>query len=81
MVDRGASAPQMRHDSGNLRRAGQIPAKLHDFADKDLPQNIESTITFMTFDASVKSHRDLDVLPRLCQFGLPDIGRHFFNLN
>jgi hypothetical protein len=71
----------MRHNSGNLRRLEQIPAKacpgldpgLRDFADKDLLQHIDSTITFMTFDGSVKSHCDLDILPRLRQFGLPDI--------
>jgi hypothetical protein len=31
----------MRHDSGNLRRLEQIPAKLHDFAGKDLLQYID----------------------------------------
>jgi hypothetical protein len=89
MVDRWGHAPQMRHDSGNLRRLEQIPAEacpgldagLRDFADKDLLQHIESTIMFMTFDGSVKSHRDLDILPRLCQFRLADIERHFLNFN
>ena len=43
MVDRWGHAPQMRHDSGNLRRS--------------------------------------DILPRLRQFGLPNIERHFLNFN
>ena len=82
MGDRTRPVPQMRHNRRGLRRPEQIPAKLRDFADKDLLQHIESTITFMTFDGSVKSHeRDLDILPRLCQFGLPDIERHFLNFN
>jgi hypothetical protein len=57
MVDRETLAPQMRHDSGNLRRLKQIPAKacpgldpgLRDFTDKDLLQHFE----FRYFAASL----------------------------
>ena len=80
MGDRAPPAPQMRHNRRGLRRIEQIPAKLRDFADKDLLQLIESTITFMTFDQAVKNHeRDLDILPRLRQFRLANIDRHFLD--
>jgi len=82
MGDRVRPVPQMRHNRRGLRRPEQIPAKLRDFADKDLLQHIELTITFMTFDQTVKSHeRDLDVLPRLRQFRLADVERHFLDFN
>ncbi len=82
MGDCARPAPQMRHNRRGLRRPEQIPAKLRDFADKDLLQHIESTITFVTFDGLVKSHeRDLDILPRLRQFGLAHIERHFLDFN
>jgi hypothetical protein len=38
MVDHFPRDPQMRHDSGNLRRPARFPAKWNHFADKDSRQ-------------------------------------------
>ena len=69
MGDRWGHAPQMRHDSGNLRRLEQIPAKWH-FAE-----------IAQILDAIRIAFYALDILPRLRQFGLADIERHFLNFN
>jgi hypothetical protein len=41
MVDRWGHAPQMRHDSGDLRRLEHDAPKLIDFGDNIMLQNVD----------------------------------------